>query len=42
LSAQYGLGIQRQPACCLPHRLLTHHAISPPYDFTRPKPQTTR
>jgi hypothetical protein len=29
LSARYRLGIQRRPACCLPHRLLTRHSISP-------------
>ena len=29
LFAQHDLGIQRRPACCLPHRLLTHHLISP-------------
>jgi hypothetical protein len=27
LFAQYRLGIQRRPACCLPHRLLTRHSM---------------
>jgi hypothetical protein len=35
LFAQHRLAIQRRPACCLPHRLLTRHSTSPRYGSSR-------
>jgi hypothetical protein len=41
--AQHGLGIQRRPACCLPHRFTDSSLdFSSPWIHHRPKPSPTR